>query len=164
MCTNENNKSANPNQAADQISVETRIDAVFHRFICDYEELLEYASEDLLNDLQQETAVAVLEVIGSTAVGTLVNQGKLYAACENYLAGWVVQQLNADADTISYTELVSRIDNADEDTSRCRRCDCTDYGFAQDDDPADRILSRHKVGICNLKVGDINGISIYIRL
>lgn len=87
-------------------------------------------NQDLLEDLKQETAVAVLEAVMSMSddSGNPPSQADLYKVVEEYLTGWLNAQMATDEGYLSLQEIMQQMqanteDDEYHDLDDCRGCD-----------------------------------------
>jgi len=112
-----------------------RIQAVYDKFISSLDgSIPEDVLEDMKDDLQQETAVAVLEAMMSMADddGNVLDQAGIYDVVSEYLNHWLAAQLDNDPDKyISLQDIMASMYNTGEDDYRdaddqcgrnCRNC------------------------------------------
>lgn len=79
------------------VSVNSRIDMVFTAYCESHYPCLVQLNDNLAEDLYQETAVIVLELLRQLDLGTVPNQGKIYEQAESYLDHWVESQIRQNA-------------------------------------------------------------------
>lgn len=79
------------------VSVNSRIDMVFTTYCESHYPCLVQLNDNLAEDLYQETAVIVLELLRQLDLGTIPNQGKIYEQAESYLDRWVESQIRQNA-------------------------------------------------------------------
>ena len=79
------------------VSVNSRIDMVFTTYCESHYPCLVQLNDNLAEDLYQETAVIVLELLRQLDLGTVPNQGKIYEQAESYLDHWVESQIRQNA-------------------------------------------------------------------
>lgn len=102
------------------VSPEIRIEQVYHQFMeVANEELLAdlifIGGEDIMEDIYQETAVIVLELLDRLPAGTVPSQNEIYTAAEDYLREWIKSQVSQRCGCgYSYSELV-RLAGLDEE-------------------------------------------------
>lgn len=106
-----------------------RIQAVYDEFLSGCTDAVK-ENMDLLEDLKQETAVAVLEAIMTMSDdnGNPPNQADLYKVVEEYLTGWLNAQMDADESYLSLQEIMQQMqqnveDDEYHDLDDCHRCD-----------------------------------------
>ena len=94
------------------ISTETRIEQVYNRFmeVANDEllpDLILIGGEDVLEDIYQETAVIVMELLSRLPAGVIPSQNDIYVAAEEYLREWIKSQVAQRCGCgFSYSELV----------------------------------------------------------
>ena len=103
------------------ISTETRIEQVYNQFIeVANDELLPdlifIGGEDILEDIYQETAVIVMELLSRLPTGVVPSQNDIYMAAEEYLREWIKSQVTQRCGCgFSYSELVKLSGLGEED-------------------------------------------------
>lgn len=91
-------------------NVTARIEAIYNQFAKSHADSI---PENLSEDLQQETAVAVLEAMMSIPDDEPLNQSKLYEIVSTYLTAWLASQ--SDPDEYISLQDVLRAMNTEED-------------------------------------------------
>lgn len=106
-----------------------RIQEVYDRFLSGCTDAVK-ENQDLLEDLKQETAVAVLEAVMSMSddSGNPLSQADLYKVVEAYLTGWLNVQIATDEDYLSLQEIMQQMqanteDDEYHDLDDCHGCD-----------------------------------------
>lgn len=92
------------------VSVNSRIDMVFTTYCESHYPCLVQLNDNLAEDLYQETAVIVLELLRQLDFGTVPNQGKIYEQAESYLDHWVESQIQQNAAYVCNCEEMERIE------------------------------------------------------
>lgn len=113
------------------VSVNSRIDMVFTTYCESHYPCLVQLNDNLAEDLYQETAVIVLELLRQLEHGTIPNQGKIYEQAESYLDHWVESQIRQNAEYACSCEEMERVEEEMEynnsDTSPFGNVDMSAY-------------------------------------
>lgn len=113
------------------VSVNSRIDMVFTAYCESHYPCLVQLNDNLAEDLYQETAVIVLELLRQLDLGTVPNQGKIYEQAESYLDHWVESQIRQNAAYACSCEEMERVEEEMEynnsDTSPFGNVDMSAY-------------------------------------
>ena len=113
------------------VSVNSRIDMVFTAYCESHYPCLIQLNDNLAEDLYQETAVIVLELLRQLDLGTVPNQGKIYEQAESYLDHWVESQIRQNAAYACSCEEMERVEEEMEynnsDTSPFGNVDMSAY-------------------------------------
>lgn len=113
------------------VSVNSRIDMVFTTYCESHYPCLIQLNDNLAEDLYQETAVIVLELLRQLDLGTVPNQGKIYEQAESYLDHWVESQIRQNAAYACSCEEMERVEEEMEynnsDTSPFGNADMSAY-------------------------------------
>lgn len=113
------------------VSVNSRIDMVFTAYCESHYPCLVQLNDNLAEDLYQETAVIVLELLRQLDLGTVPNQGKIYEQAESYLDHWVESQIRQNAAYACSCEEMERVEEEMEynnsDTSPFGNADMSAY-------------------------------------
>ena len=113
------------------VSVNSRIDMVFTTYCESHYPCLVQLNDNLAEDLYQETAVIVLELLRQLDLGTVPNQGKIYEQAESYLDHWVESQIRQNAAYACSCEEMERVEEEMEynnsDTSPFGNADMSTY-------------------------------------
>ena len=113
------------------VSVNSRIDMVFTTYCESHYPCLVQLNDNLAEDLYQETAVIVLELLRQLDLGTIPNQGKIYEQAESYLDRWVESQIRQNAAYACSCEEMERVEEEMEynnsDTSPFGNVDMSAY-------------------------------------
>lgn len=113
------------------VSVNSRIDMVFTAYCESHYPCLVQLNDNLAEDLYQETAVIVLELLRQLDLGTVPNQGKIYEQAESYLDRWVESQIRQNAAYACSCEEMERVEEEMEynnsDTSPFGNVDMSAY-------------------------------------
>lgn len=113
------------------VSVNSRIDIVFTAYCESHYPCLVQLNDNLAEDLYQETAVIVLELLRQLDLGTIPNQGKIYEQAESYLDHWVESQIRQNAAYACSCEEMERVEEEMEynnsDTSPFGNVDMSAY-------------------------------------
>ena len=113
------------------VSVNSRIDMVFTAYCESHYSCLVQLNDNLAEDLYQETAVIVLELLRQLDLGTIPNQGKIYEQAESYLDRWVESQIRQNAAYACSCEEMERVEEEMEynnsDTSPFGNVDMSAY-------------------------------------
>ena len=113
------------------VSVNSRIDMVFTTYCESHYPCLIQLNDNLAEDLYQETAVIVLELLRQLDLGTVPNQGKIYEQAESYLDHWVESQIRQNAAYACSCEEMERVEEEMEynnsDTSPFGNADMSTY-------------------------------------
>ena len=114
--------SATTNPIANVVSIESRIEQVYNQFIRSArEELLPELSilggEGILEDIYQETAVIVIELMSRLPADAVPNQNEIYKEAETYLHEWIKSQVlqRCCGCGYSYSELIKIASRCDEE-------------------------------------------------
>ena len=92
------------------VSVNSRIDMVFTAYCESHYPCLVQLNDNLAEDLYQETAVIVLELLRQLDLGIIPNQGKIYEQAESYLDRWVESQIRQNAAYACSCEEMERVE------------------------------------------------------
>ena len=113
------------------VSVNSRIDMVFTTYCESHYPCLVQLNDNLAEDLYQETAVIVLELLRQLDLGIIPNQGKIYEQAESYLDRWVESQIRQNAAYACSCEEMERVEEEMEynnsDTSPFGNVDMSAY-------------------------------------
>ena len=113
------------------VSVNSRIDMVFTSYCESHYPCLVQLNDNLAEDLYQETAVIVLELLRQLDLGAVPNQGKIYEQAESYLDRWVESQIRQNAAYACSCEEMERVEEEMEynnsDTSPFGNVDMSAY-------------------------------------
>ena len=113
------------------VSVNSRIDIVFTAYCESHYPCLVQLNDNLAEDLYQETAVIVLELLRQLDLGAVPNQGKIYEQAETYLDHWVESQIRQNAAYACSCEEMERVEEEMEynnsDTSPFGNVDMSAY-------------------------------------
>lgn len=113
------------------VSVNSRIDMVFTAYCESHYPCLVQLNDNLAEDLYQETAVIVLELLRQLDLGTIPNQGKIYEQAESYLDHWVESQIRQNAAYACSCEEMERVEEemeySNSDTSPFGNADMSAY-------------------------------------
>lgn len=113
------------------VSVNSRIDMVFTTYCENHYPCLVQLNDNLAEDLYQETAVIVLELLRQLEHGAIPNQGKIYEQAESYLDHWVESQIQQNVEYACSCEEMERVEEEMEynssDTSPFGNVDMSAY-------------------------------------